>query len=341
MQELLKKDSDMSAAHSAAPSIITCPSWWTNNESHTQQSSLSENLSLKIATPPPHCQNGKQMGFQFQEQESSSTQSTGQSYHEVASVGESNQYGKNILPLQSGYNESHAKTEGHAMSTLSMGTQDYVLPPQADYRHPYTCVPLPYADPFYRGLLAAYGPQTVIYHPQMAGVASARVPLPLDIAQDEPIYVNAKQYRAILRRREFRAKLEAQRKLSKVRKPYLHESRHLHALKRARGSGGRFLNIKKLEGSDATTKEQDVSGSAQLQMTTRMSESDVRQPENYKEETCTNSCSEISSVSNCENIYHNQEFRFSVYPSHAGRPMQGGGGGGVPGQNQQYLSVFR
>lgn len=52
----------------------------------------------------------------------------------------------------------------------------------------------------------------------MAGMTAGRVPLPVDLADDGPIYVNAKQYRGIIRRRQSRAKLEAQNKLVKNRK---------------------------------------------------------------------------------------------------------------------------
>jgi hypothetical protein len=50
----------------------------------------------------------------------------------------------------------------------------------------------------------------------MMGMAPARVPL--DLTDYGPIYVNPKQYHGILRRRQSRAKLEAQNKLVKARK---------------------------------------------------------------------------------------------------------------------------
>jgi len=57
----------------------------------------------------------------------------------------------------------------------------------------------------------------------------------------QPIFVNPKQYERIMKRREARARLENHRKVVAERKPFLHKSRHEHAVKRPRGPGGRFL----------------------------------------------------------------------------------------------------
>ncbi|KAJ4957501.1 hypothetical protein NE237_024612 [Protea cynaroides] len=256
---------------------------------------------------PPGFGNARHLG-QLQDQDSSSTQSTGQSHdshHDVVAVG-GNLHGQ-YISAQSGIVERSGKqTEAHMKPVVSLGNPDFIFPAsQVDFSQAVAPIPYCYADAYVSGLMAAYGPQAII-HPQMVGIAPALVPLPHDPAKDEPIYVNAKQYRAIVRRRESRAKLEAQNKLIKDRKPYLHESRHLHALKRVRGSGGRFLNAKKLQQNNpgAATDDKGALDSGYLQLGGNLSESEVLQSENGNGAVSGTSCSDVTSGSNGDEMYH-------------------------------------
>ncbi|CAL5184732.1 unnamed protein product [Lathyrus oleraceus] len=216
---------------------------------------------------------------------------------------------------------------------------------QVDINYSMAHAPYPYCDPIFSGPLVAYAPQAANQPqmlPQMMGLPSNRVALPPDLAQDGPIYVNAKQYHGILRRRQSRAKLEAQNKLIKCRKPYLHESRHKHALKRVRGSGGRFLSTKHLSQSGTEFVTGSNTGAASINKYQKEDNSEMGS--HHSSKTANNE----SSITTCSDrtCFSGNSFHFRQ-PEHmflGNSPNMGGGapqcsGGLVFGGTKQRASV--
>lgn len=85
MKYLCEKDSALCSDHLTSPYALGCSSWGTSSESDVQQSSMSKSLTLKMSVLPQQCHKTKPPSFQFQDQDSSSTQLTGQSYPEISS----------------------------------------------------------------------------------------------------------------------------------------------------------------------------------------------------------------------------------------------------------------
>ncbi|XP_020270486.1 nuclear transcription factor Y subunit A-3-like isoform X2 [Asparagus officinalis] len=215
MQDLGDGASEKILVHSRSNSLDNWQSWWNSSGLLVQKPNCTLNLNTDINSLAQQANEIKQLGYHKSEYDLLSTQSTSRSHQEVSGT-RGSKLQEQCPSTQSGDDNSHEKqVQVPLKPVFSLGTPEVVFePPKIDYGQSIPCVPHPPADPYFGSIMDAYGS-----HATMMGVgSSSRVPLPLEPAEDEPIYVNAKQYNGILRRRQFRAKLEAQNKLMKERK---------------------------------------------------------------------------------------------------------------------------
>ncbi|KAE8658159.1 Nuclear transcription factor Y subunit A-7 [Hibiscus syriacus] len=297
VQNLSKKNFDERSVHSVSHVSAGLQPWWNSNEREIALF-LPQNISLKEESPFK-LHKSKHLEPQMPDQDSNSAQVIGQSFPEIGVTRGSN---SPFYSSESGQAKSCGKDVEDQMKPVFLINNPNTMfsPSNPNNNHSMAPAQNPYADAYFGGLFTPYGQPAIIEAQTEGGSAPARILLPLDLAEDGPVYVNAKQYNGILRRRRYRAKLEAQNKLIKSRKPYLHESRHRHALNRVRGSGGRFLSKQKLQHPPGPTFNTSSLSISNASCSDRM-KSGSELESHLCAADCSGlstSCSDISSVSN-------------------------------------------
>lgn len=234
---MLSGESDVESGASAPPAVQGVPYWSAIGQQQLQTLPSNPVESLLVQHPGAVSVAIRPLGFvQSHNMQPPPPQILGQTPPEVFPQSD----------YEVGVKDQHLTQPGTAAALPPVGGEFLLAHTELGLGNSIGHPPYSYTDPYYTGIVTAYGAQTMM-HPHILGVLQSRMPLPSEVTEEEPVYVNAKQYQGILRRRQSRAKAEAENKLVKFRKPYLHESRHKHAMKRPRGCGGRFLNTKTKE----------------------------------------------------------------------------------------------